>query len=232
MGNLTLAGATSGQVTISPPAVAGTNTLSLPAATGTLIYGTQPAGTIVGTTDTQTLTNKTLTSPTINTPVMGGSVITSGTAQASTSGTTITFTGIPSWVKRITVMLYNCSTSGTSGYKMTLGTASGLETSGYLGNNDSSSGSDATNLSSSFLITPSTALSAASVLQGRVEFVNITGNVWVGVAQTGRSDGTGTGSSFYTAGSKALSGVLTQLQISTGNGTDTFDAGTINILYE
>ena len=36
MGNLTLNGATSGQITISPPAVAGSNTITLPAATGTI----------------------------------------------------------------------------------------------------------------------------------------------------------------------------------------------------
>ena len=56
----------------------------------------------------------TLTSPVINTPTMGGSVITSGTAVASTSGTSIDFTGIPSWVKRITVMMNGVSTSGSS----------------------------------------------------------------------------------------------------------------------
>ena len=60
MGNVVLNGGTSGQITLQPTAIAGTNTLTLPAATGTLIYGTQPSGTIVGTTDTQTLTNKTI----------------------------------------------------------------------------------------------------------------------------------------------------------------------------
>ena len=42
------------------------------------------------------------------------SAITAGTAVASTSGTSIDFTGIPSWVKRITVMFNGVSTNGTS----------------------------------------------------------------------------------------------------------------------
>lgn len=37
MGSLTLNGSTSGQITLNPPAIAGTNTITLPAATGTLI---------------------------------------------------------------------------------------------------------------------------------------------------------------------------------------------------
>ena len=37
MGNLTLNGATSGQITLAPTAVAGTNTITLPAATGTVL---------------------------------------------------------------------------------------------------------------------------------------------------------------------------------------------------
>jgi hypothetical protein len=53
--NLILRGSTSGGVTVSAPAVAGSNTLTLPAATDTL----------VGRNTTDTLANKTLTTPTI-----------------------------------------------------------------------------------------------------------------------------------------------------------------------
>ncbi len=66
----------------------------------------------------------TLTSPVINTPTMGGSVITSGTAVASTSGTSIDFTGIPSWVKRVTILFKGVSISSTSQFLIQLGSGS------------------------------------------------------------------------------------------------------------
>jgi len=116
-----------GVFTIASPNSASSFTATLPAATTTL----------VGTDATQTLTNKTLTSPTVNsptiggTPVMGASLITSGTAVASTSGTSIDFTGIPSWVKRITVMFSGVSTSGSSLIQLQLGDSGGVETTSY-----------------------------------------------------------------------------------------------------
>jgi len=61
MASVVISGDTSGAITISAPAVAGTNTLTLPVATDTL----------VGKTTTDTLTNKTLTSPTLTTPALG-----------------------------------------------------------------------------------------------------------------------------------------------------------------
>jgi len=107
-----LNGATSGSVTIDAPAVAGTNTLTLPAVTDTL----------VGLAATQTLTNK----------IIQGGAITSATAQASTSGTSIDFTSIPSWVKRITVMFNGVSLSGTSSILIQLGDSGGFENTGYV----------------------------------------------------------------------------------------------------
>ena len=88
MSSVIIAGDTSGTVTLAAPAVSGTTTLTLPATTGTVVIGTTPSGTIVGTTDTQTLTNKTLTSPTITTPTISSLSSASATALTLQSGGT------------------------------------------------------------------------------------------------------------------------------------------------
>ena len=85
MSSVVIAGDTSGTVTLAAPAVSGTTTLTLPATTGTVVIGTAPSGTIVGTTDTQTLTNKTLTSPVLTAPALG----------TPASGNLANCTGIP-----------------------------------------------------------------------------------------------------------------------------------------
>ena len=218
-----LNGSTSGSVTITAPAVAGTNTLTLPAVTDTL----------VGLAATQTLTGKTLTSPTITGAVvssMGSSVLTSATAQASTSGTSIDFTGIPSWVKRITVMFSGISTSGTSNIQLQLGDAGGFETAGYNG--------AMTRMGAAALATsqyPTTGfllvndLLAADVLSGVFTLPLIGSNIWCGAHQLAEHAAT---ACFAGSGTKTLSDTLTQVRITTVNGTDTFDAGTINIMYE
>ena len=221
MGTLTLQGSTSGQITIAPPAVAGTNTLTLPAATDTVTTNAA----------TQTLTNKTLTSPNIGgTPVMNASVITSGTSQASTSGTSIDFTSIPSWVKRITIMLYGVSTSGTANVTFQLGTGATptYTTSGYLGTAVSTSTATptATQMSSGWFVN---AANAAEVRHGSLVLTNISGNIWVGSGVFGSSN---TNFGQFVGGSVSLSGVLTAVRITTSNGTDTFDAGSINIMWE
>jgi len=210
--------------------VIGTNVQAWDADLDTWATKTAPSGTVVGTTDSQTLTNKTLTSPNIGgTPVMNASVISSGTAVASTSGTSINFTSIPSWVKRITVMFAGVSTSGSSSYLFQLGAGS-VTTSGYVGSgsNIRSGGTPDVNAETAgFLISTN---SASFVLHGSAVFTNLTSNTWVCSGNFISSAVTLT--VFTNAGNIALGGTLDRVRITTVNGTDTFDAGTINILYE
>jgi hypothetical protein len=159
-----------------------------------------------------------------------GGALTSGTAQASTSGTSIDFTSIPSWVKRITVMFNSFSTNGTSNYQLQLGAGS-VTTTGYTSYNSviQNGGTPvvSANITTGFVIG---ANNASIILYGAVRFHNITGNTWVA---EGTFTGTGAASTtFTTAGSIALAGVLDRVRVTTVNGTDTFDLGLINILYE
>ena len=154
--------------------------------------------------------------------------LTLGTAVASTSGTSIDFTGIPSWVKRITVMFSGVSTNGTSGQLIQLGDSGGVETSGYAGSEALISGSAAfSNLYSSgfSLVGGNTNI----LFNGAIQFVNITGNTWAAFGVMGLSSGAG---STTIGGTKTLSATLDRVRCTTPNGTDAFDAGTINILYE
>lgn len=151
--------------------------------------------------------------------------IASGTAVASTSGTSIDFTGIPSWVKRITVMFSGVSTSGTSIPLVQIGAGS-VTTTGYLSYGSVFDTAVATTSSSTgFLIYSNT---AAALLYGNMILTNISGNTWVCSGNV--AIGTTRGSVF--GGTLTLSATLDILRITTTNGTDTFDAGSINIIYE
>lgn len=151
-----------------------------------------------------------------------------GTAQNSTSGTSIDFTGIPSWAKRITVMFNGVSTSGTSYPLIQIGTGGTPTTSGYV--------SQASQLYTAAAISSTTAgffinsNASTYVLSGTMTISNISGNIWVESCCFGST----VGALIMTVGSGTvtLGGVLNMLRITTVNGTDTFDAGSINIMYE
>lgn len=152
--------------------------------------------------------------------------LTSGTAQASTSGTAIDFTSIPSWAKRITVMLVGVSTNGTTGVGIQIGDSGGIESSGYVGTvfDDSATA----NFSSGFF---DNTASAAIVRHGAftLALVDAATNTWSCVFTLGFSNAA---SGRTGAGSKSLTGALDRIRVTASNGTDTFDAGTINVIYE
>jgi hypothetical protein len=148
-----------------------------------------------------------------------------GTAVASTSGTSIDFTGIPSWVRRVTVMLSGVSTSGTSNLLIQLGAGS-VTSSGYVSR--ATTVSAAVTSTAGFIITQ--AISAASdTITGNIVIPTIGSNLWV---SGGNINDVGQNALVMSAGNVTLGGTLDRVRITTVNGTDTFDAGSINIMYE
>jgi len=156
-------------------------------------------------------------------------VINSATAQASTSGTSIDFTGIPSGVKRITVMFNGVSTSGTSAVQVQIGSGS-VTTTGYVSSSANVYGSNSAVVATAttgFIIQQGY---AASTRIGHMVITTLGSNVWVSSHTLG--DNASAIANQFGGGNVTLSGTLDRVRITTVNGTDTFDAGSINILYE
>ena len=170
-----------------------------------------------------------VTFPASQTPSMTayqGGVLTSGTAVASTSGTSITFSSLPSWVKRVTVMFNGVKTNGSSLLMVQLGSGSAT-TTGYVGSFISSAGTTSGQFSSGFIFSGNN--SASDVRNGTLIIANFSGNTW---NEMGIVVNTAAAQLSSSAGVVTLSGTLDRVVITTVNGTDTFTAGSINILYE
>jgi len=154
----------------------------------------------------------------------GAGVLAQGTAVASTSGTAIDFTGLPSWAKEITVVFNAVSSNAATDFLIQIGTSSGIESSGYT--SAASSGTTISTATNAFIVTNAT--SAASNQSGTLKLANVTGNTWAQSGVLGLGNATPLNVS---AGQKALGGVLDRVRITTVSGA-TFDNGTINLLWK
>lgn len=153
--------------------------------------------------------------------------IVQGTAVASTSGTSIDFTGIPSWVKRITILTNGISVSGSSNLQIQIGSGS-VTTTGYA-SQASYPTSNTGVITSGFVLFNRG--SSAYTLSSATQIFSIGSNIWVSVGLAAYTNVTSVG--WQSAGnSPALSGALDRVRLTTVNGTDTFTAGSVNILYE
>lgn len=163
------------------------------------------------------------------TPAKLAQPLTVATAQSTTTGTTKDFTGIPSWVKRITIQFLAVSLNSAGIIRIQLGDSGGLETTGY-------SGTSAMVGYSTYSITNGIGVNLNSntlFFTGQLILENITGNYWVSSHTLGASGG-------YVVlggGYKELSGTLDRLQVAAADtagtsGVVAFDGGAINIFYE
>ncbi len=153
----------------------------------------------------------------------------SGTAQTAPFSDTssINFTGIPSWVKRITVTLDGISFAAAGAARLRIGTSSGLATTGYSTQTYAIQAAAATTSGNAtdgigFMTTGAN----AGTNSGHFVVTNLSGNTWICTQMISRSD------SFllFATGSITLSASLDRLSLVAI--TSTFDAGSINILYE
>jgi hypothetical protein len=197
-----------------------------------MAYGTAAVDTI-NTSGNLTVTGNVIVSGNNDLFVSGSPVdpLVLGTAQASTSGTSIDFTSIPSWVKRITIMYSGVSTNGTSNWLVQLGDSGGVENTGYLGVGTFLGATVAgSNYTAGFAFQVS---GAGHILHGTVilTLLSSSTNSWTCMGSLAGTGGAA-GYIYSTGGAKSLSGTLDRVRLTTVNGTDTFDAGSVNILYE
>lgn len=165
----------------------------------------------------------------------GGGGITLGTPQASTSGTSIDFTGIPSGTKQIVINFIDVSTNGSAFLTVQIGDSGGIETTGYVTGAGYLAASNSNDYASSYTAGFATDGGASAswgsgvVLSGsmRLFLENSTSNTWV-YSFTGVTAAV----KVFGDGYKTLSAELDRVRITTTNGTDAFDAGEINIQYQ
>jgi hypothetical protein len=155
--------------------------------------------------------------------------LTAGTAVASTSGTSIDFTGIPSFAKRITVMFNAISSNGTSNFLVQLGTSAGIQNTGYTAYSYNVAGPASASYTTGFGVVTFNS-PQSSIFSGQMTLLLVdNSNNWIStssLASNGPSMSVGGGTK------TTLGAVLDRVRITTVNGTDTFDAGSINILFE
>lgn len=255
--NATLAGTlNSGAITSSGAIVSsGTITSStgalypLVSATAVSTATTSFTASIAGTTMTvtavgsgviavgQVITGTGVTAGTTILAQLTGSAGSTGTYTVSASqtvtSTTITIIGldfynIPSTAKRITVMFDGVSTNGASNVILQLGDSGGIENTGYVGSHTALSASAVSTVSNTTHFTVCSQASAADIFSGLATISLLSGNTWAASGTTGSAVPRGT----IFGGSKTLSATLDRVRITSGNGTDNFDAGSINIMWE
>ena len=153
--------------------------------------------------------------------------LTRGTAAATTSGTEVDFTTLPSGIRKITLVLDSVSINTTDNVFVRLSTGGTFATTGY-----ESQSMRIQNASTSAAVTDTTQFviisndNASRLWTGSFTWHNITGNTWV---MSGNCNTDGDARAVVCSGRIALGGTLDGLRMRTAG---TYDGGQINIFYE
>lgn len=162
------------------------------------------------------------------TPAKLSQPLTAVAAVATTSGTAINIsTSIPSWVQRITVVFRGVSTSGATDLLIQIGSGS-FQTTGYVSSSGYIGTASTTNVTTSTAGFNTVFGNTAQIMSGTMTLMHMGSNVWV----SSHSGKLATTITVTGGGDVALGGVLDRIRITTTNGTDTFDAGSVSIFYE
>jgi hypothetical protein len=151
------------------------------------------------------------------------------TAQATTSGTDIDFTGIPAGVKRVTLLFSETSLNGTDDFLIQLGDSGGFETSGYISSVGHVINGQSGNVRSSTAGFIAGGGDTSTKLIGTMTLSLIVAGSykWISALNVTQS----TAVTQCGGGQKSLSAELTQVRI-TRTGSNTFDAGSVAISWE
>ena len=190
---------------IAPTSIAANRTITLPDGTGTVVVNNVSSALVMGTAKV---------------------AVTDFTTSAD-------FTNIPTWARRITIMFDGVSLSGSDQILVQLGDSGGLETTGYISGGAVTRDANTTNAGSStsgFIIYHGAA--TTNFFYGTIRIESLTGNAWVAsVSGTAGASGGAAANGISGGGSKTLSATLDRVSV-TRTGTNTFDAGTVNIMWE
>lgn len=150
-----------------------------------------------------------------------------GTELSASGNTSLEFTGIPSWVTKIDIMVDSLSSNTADIIGVELGDASSWEQTDYVGGGTGIGVSVTSyNYSSRFVFANSNA--DADVFHGIVSLTKMdTSNTWIASLQIGESASANIN---IGSGRKTLTGALTRVRV-ISNGVDTFDLGSANVRY-
>ena len=152
------------------------------------------------------------------------------TPKATTSGTSVDFTGIPATATRIEIMLSGVSTDGSSPIQFQIGDSGGVETTGYSGRAMAINTSPAVAVganSTGFKITDINGAGTVYSGMAALTLMDASNNTWVVDGNVGRDSAT----TCLLQGEKSLSAAMDRIRLTTVNGTDNFDAGSYSIRH-